>query len=660
MAVESAKRNMASLGSTIASMASPLGLISTLSVGTFAAMAKAGIDTAARLDDLSESTGASVEVLSKLGHVAGVSGVSLETVEGGLIRLSRALHESNDESKGAARALSAIGIQAEMLRNLDTGQAMTEVAKALAEYRDSAGKTAVALDIFGKSGAQLLPYLKDLAEAGELNATVTAAQAAEAERLQKHVGLLSTSWNEMARSLTLSVVPALNETIDSFKKAREAGMGSLQALTGFGVRGLNESVSDAKANAGQHLVDLNQELLKLQRDQAYYRERGDSLMARDVQVDMASVEAKIKYYKALQADSALENHAASYSNEGGAGGARSLADYVSTAGKDPKGSGTRGKSALDRMRGLGQKNELEAYYATGGEETMREVADKRAMESAREYARGLDKIAASEQKLIGMTAAGKLEDINEQLDVAARLLAEDKISFEGYDQIVAQLGGLKKEGKNTFDELGQLIDGWGKQSASAIADFVVDGKGDFADLAKAFIKEWTAMVMYQNVTKPLAESSKNWVGTLVGLVGSYFTGTSTSTGGAGSMSSGGSVQGNSSYIYDLHSGGVVGSGEGSGLHARPMSLFDDAARYHGGGLVDGEVPIIAKKGEGVFTPEQMKAMGGDSIQINVAVDASGERAEGGNAQSAELGRKIGAAVRAVILEEKRSGGMLAG
>ena len=34
-----------------------------------------------------------------------------------------------------------------------------------------------------------------------------------------------------------------------------------------------------------------------------------------------------------------------------------------------------------------------------------------------------------------------------------------------------------------------------------------------------------------------------------------------------------------------------------------------AERYHAGGVIGDEVPITARKGEGVFTPEQMKAMG---------------------------------------------------
>lgn len=55
------------------------------------------------------------------------------------------------------------------------------------------------------------------------------------------------------------------------------------------------------------------------------------------------------------------------------------------------------------------------------------------------------------------------------------------------------------------------------------------------------------------------------------------------------------------------------------------SVFSGARRFHTGGIVGSEVPAILKKGEGVFTPGQMKAMGGSNSapKINVTINNQG-------------------------------------
>jgi tape measure domain-containing protein len=80
----------------------------------------------------------------------------------------------------------------------------------------------------------------------------------------------------------------------------------------------------------------------------------------------------------------------------------------------------------------------------------------------------------------------------------------------------------------------------------------------------------------------------------------------------------------------FHTGGVVG--ESQMTRSVSAGLFSFAQRYHTGGIVglgSNEVPIIAEKGEGVFTKDQMKAMGqqkGSNVQVNV-INQTGTEAE---------------------------------
>jgi hypothetical protein len=92
----------------------------------------------------------------------------------------------------------------------------------------------------------------------------------------------------------------------------------------------------------------------------------------------------------------------------------------------------------------------------------------------------------------------------------------------------------------------------------------------------------------------------------------------------------------------------------------PASVFDGAPRLHGGGIAGDEVPAILRRGEGVFTEGQMRAMGGVTNNVSVIVNAEGGRVQGDTANAAELGRRIDGAVRGVLLKEMQPGGLLAG
>lgn len=77
----------------------------------------------------------------------------------------------------------------------------------------------------------------------------------------------------------------------------------------------------------------------------------------------------------------------------------------------------------------------------------------------------------------------------------------------------------------------------------------------------------------------------------------------------------------------FHTGGIVGA-EGASRYVHP-AYFDDAPRYHSGGIAGDEVPAILRRGEGVFTQGQMAAMGGGDIVIqNYGAQVQAKRERG--------------------------------
>lgn len=171
------------------------------------------IDGVLAIKDLAEATGSSVESISALDDIARRSGDSLQAVEGVLIKFNAALKEA-DGKNGVSQALQAIGLDAKQLRELDPAEALQRTAQALNGFADDGNRARLTQELFGKGVKDAATFLRDLAEAGQLNATVTTAQAEEIDKLNKNIAGLRTNVEQAGRSIAGVFVPAVNELFD--------------------------------------------------------------------------------------------------------------------------------------------------------------------------------------------------------------------------------------------------------------------------------------------------------------------------------------------------------------------------------------------------------------------------------------------------------------
>jgi len=187
--------------------------------GAGALFARNTIANAAALDDMAEKTGASVDSLSRLNVQARISGTQFGIVEDALIKLGKGIQANTEGSEEAERALAALGLQASELRGLDTGEALRRVAVAFNEFSDTSAKSAAAIALFGKSGAQVLPFLKDLANDSAVAARATAEQAAKAEELEKATRRLTLALTEQSEALVHRLVPSIADWAEANTEA---------------------------------------------------------------------------------------------------------------------------------------------------------------------------------------------------------------------------------------------------------------------------------------------------------------------------------------------------------------------------------------------------------------------------------------------------------
>ncbi len=106
-----------------------------------------------------QKTGLSTSAIQELGFAAKMTGVSAEGMNQGLMRLSRTMANAQQGSAQAEEAFKSVGLSAEQLADMPLDQVLGKVADAFARSEDGATKSAIAMQLFGKSGTDMIPLL---------------------------------------------------------------------------------------------------------------------------------------------------------------------------------------------------------------------------------------------------------------------------------------------------------------------------------------------------------------------------------------------------------------------------------------------------------------------------------------------------------------------
>ena len=148
----------------------------------------------------------------------------------------------------------------------------------------------------------------------------------------------------------------------------------------------------------------------------------------------------------------------------------------------------------------------------------------------------------------------------------------------------------------------------------ALSSFATTGKISFSSLANSLISDLLRIQLRASMA-PVTQGLSGW---LSGLWGGSGTSGGTIAGVMVNGVAGGPLSGTG-----LHAGGIAGA-EATFLRAVPAGVFAEAPRLHGGGIAADEVPAILRKGEGVFTPEQMRALGSPQISVTINNQAAAD------------------------------------
>lgn len=172
-------------------------------------IAKSFADTGSALDDMSQRTGASVESLSGIGYAAKMSGSSIEDVEKGIRTMQKGIAAGDP-------IFTQLGINFEDLKSQSPDEQFKTIADKIANIEDPALKASMAMQVFGKSGADLVPLLSsgsdgidELAKRGEsLGAVMSGEQAQSAAILGDSIDMVSEAFGGLVNTIGAQMAPA--------------------------------------------------------------------------------------------------------------------------------------------------------------------------------------------------------------------------------------------------------------------------------------------------------------------------------------------------------------------------------------------------------------------------------------------------------------------
>jgi hypothetical protein len=579
------------------------GIGAGLSVAGIASFVKDGINAADQMSKLAQRAGVTTEAFSRLSFAAELADVSTESLQAALTLLGRKADEAARGGKTAADQFQRLGVS---VKNSDGSLKSVEVlfgdvSDAISKLPDGAEKSARAMGLLGRSGAQLVPLLNGgaagLREAGEearrFGLVVSTEAGRSAEEFNDNLTRLGKAIQGVSIELGGELVGGLANLSTEFVKAYTEGDGLLRVFTSLG-----SAIS--RALGGNDQEQLGALLLKeIELERAIANTQAGIGAARGNRIPgelkrlQADLDETRKKAEGLRAVLQPEQYGAAPVEKPRVQPPRIVEDEVASAAaaKELQSDRERLIKAQDSYLGnlrkqlelQGEVNELaqvEADIKVGAarefdkatQDELRQIADKvdRLNEEAEvhEYLLKLEQErreeAAKTTRAISDERARTLESLRspeEQYSAEVRKLLELGIGGEdlqrGIDKARDSLEAARDTTKETAGAAREL--GFAFESAFESAIFEAD---NFGDILKGLLQDLVKIGIRSTVTDPLANLAKDAFGSLF-------------SGGGGGL------------LGDLKGLGLFGNANG-GL-------------YRVGGSGTGERPVMltAQPGEGI-------------------------------------------------------------
>jgi hypothetical protein len=234
--VESFNSKVSGMASSFAKFAGPIAAVGLAFLGAKSA-AQAFMDAiriGGELNDLASRTGESAGNLAILQRAFENAGSSADAVGSTINKLQRAIVEADQGTQKYKDAFSSLGISMDSFKGKTPTEQLQLVAAAMSKVEDPSKRSALAIDLLGKSGGELIPLLRamgvelDIARAQlgsypkALDETVQAL-----DTIGDNFNAISAKGREFATGLLVNLAPALAEITTQISQIDAAGFGMM-------------------------------------------------------------------------------------------------------------------------------------------------------------------------------------------------------------------------------------------------------------------------------------------------------------------------------------------------------------------------------------------------------------------------------------------------
>lgn len=196
--------------------------------GSILAVGKSTADYAGDMYDMARGAGIGVEAFQKLAYAGRMSGVETEKLSASLVKFDRMVAEATGGNKTYMQTFEDLGIKIkDSAGNLrQPNEIFEDVADIFHNTEDGIGKTALAVELFGKSGADLIPMLNDgkaglkafYAEAERLGLALSNEMIAKGDAFSDQLENIGEQVKGVKLQLGAVLIPALSAATEKISK----------------------------------------------------------------------------------------------------------------------------------------------------------------------------------------------------------------------------------------------------------------------------------------------------------------------------------------------------------------------------------------------------------------------------------------------------------